>query len=64
MIDDELRKAMVDGVLLGVRQAVANAFNVYRQDCKDMTQQHRTEDGLIDIVLGLGGGLPHFWSYR
>jgi hypothetical protein len=51
MLDAALHKALVEGVLCGVQQATANAFSVYRQQREDVTQQHRTEEGLIEIVL-------------
>lgn len=51
MIDPALHKALTDGVLCGVQQAVANSFHVYRQGRADMTQHHRTEDALVEIVL-------------
>jgi hypothetical protein len=51
MIDPALRKALAEGVLLGVQQDVAQCFIAYRKQCPDLQQHERTEDRLIDIVL-------------
>ncbi|WLB66043.1 hypothetical protein QIH96_13125 [Bradyrhizobium japonicum] len=51
MIDPALREALAEGVLLGVRQDVAQCFVAYRKQCPDLTGTERAEDRLIDIVL-------------
>lgn len=50
-MDEKARQALIDGVLAGAQQATAQAFSDYRQQHEDMTQKHRTEERLIEIVL-------------
>lgn len=49
---DAIKQALVDGVTAAVREAVVTSFNVYRQEHKrDLHQQERTANGLIEILL-------------
>jgi hypothetical protein len=50
-MNEKIKQALVEGVMLAVSQSAAASFNVYRQKHKgDLHQQERTANGLIDIV--------------
>jgi hypothetical protein len=45
MIDPAVRKALTDGVLLGVQQAATACFNVYRQRRSESVSCHKQKSG-------------------
>jgi hypothetical protein len=51
-MDEKIKQALVNGVISAVSQSAAARFNVYRQEHKkDLHQQERTANGLIEIVF-------------
>ena len=51
MAYEAVRQAIFDGVMIGVRQQTVRIFDAYHHLRSDMTQQHRAQDALLELVL-------------